>query len=112
MLDYDLHECTITEEQYEKLSSEPIKCDFESLGINDAYNEGLFESKKLGMYNVYRGLYENKCYNMNDEGLLLNTFTQYEKILYKIFSRYSRHINMNTFNAVSRFEELFKNNLI
>lgn len=112
MLDYDLHEGAITEEQYEKLSSEPIECNFETLGIDDAYNEGLFNSSKLGMYNVYKGLYENKCYNMNDEGLLLNTFTQYEKILYEIFSRYSKRINMNTFNAISRFEELFKNNLI
>ena len=112
ILDSALHEGAITEEDFERFSSEPIEYDFEYLGISDTYDEGLFGSGSLGMYAVYRGLYQNKCYNINDEYFLLNTFNRYEKILDKIFDKYSQFTNMNSFDSMKRFEELFKNNLI
>ena len=111
-LDHDLYKGVITEEDFVELSSKPIEYDFKFLGIDNTYNEGLFGSGSLGMYAVYRGLYQNKCYNINDEYFLLNTFNRYEKILDKIFDKYSQFTNMNSFDSMKRFEELFKNNLI
>ncbi|MFR2570718.1 MAG: hypothetical protein ACLS90_03315 [Clostridia bacterium] len=94
ILDHGLYEDSITEEEFKELSNQPIEYKFEHL----VCNEGLFNSGKLGMYNVYSDSYEYKCYNMNDEYFLLNTFNEYGKILDKIFDKYSQFTKMNYFD--------------
>lgn len=87
--------------------------DLHTIGIDFEYNQGLFGTKVLGMYNVYRNMYANKCYNMNDYPVYLSYFLDdYAKTLEKIFYRYKHQTELELVGAIKRFEELFKNNLI
>ncbi len=87
--------------------------DLHTLGIDFEYNKGLFGAKVLGMYNVYRNMYTNKCYNMNDFPVFLDYFlTDYAKSLEKVFNRYNHQTKLELVDAIKKFEELFKNNLI
>lgn len=80
----------------------------EHIGIEDTYREG-FSKNLLGMYNVFINMYEYKCYNLNEYDNLLEAFNEYEKTLNRVFSRY---INIDIIDAITRFNELLNSRLI
>lgn len=85
---------------------------FETIGIDDIYEKGLFESKKLGIYAVNKEIYEYKCYNMNSIPELLNVFAVYDELIDLLFEKFDEYTEDIFISAKNRFEELFRKNII
>ena len=84
------------------------------LGIDYEFNRGLFDSGKLGIYNVNRCAYENKNYYMNGNDMydFRFKFSEYEKSLESIFKKYEEVTSLDYYSIIDEFEEMFKNNLV
>lgn len=113
-LDYDLFEGVITEEERNKMMNDFKGLDFDVLGINYEYNRGFCNDRSLGIYNVYKHMYEYKCYNMNDEDkvFILDIFNEYDVILRYIFEVHKNVTNLEYIDAIKEFEDLCKKDII